>query len=98
MVFVVENFRGDFIGARERTRTSTTLRPLEPESSASASSATWAPGAMPLTVWRSEQKHFHIVTSLRSFVNAARPTARLSANDAVTRNVPVAEVYQNKRL
>jgi hypothetical protein len=53
---------------------------------------------MPLTVWRSEQKHFHIVTSLRSFVNAARPTARLSANDAVTRNVPVAEVYQNKRL
>src|SRR5215831_13017091 len=29
-------------GAQERTRTSTTLRPLDPESSASASSATWA--------------------------------------------------------
>ena len=30
------------LGAQERTRTSTALRPLEPESSASASSATWA--------------------------------------------------------
>src|SRR6266480_790358 len=29
-------------GAQERTRTSTTLRPLAPEASASASSATWA--------------------------------------------------------
>ena len=32
----------NFYGAQERTRTSTTLRPLDPESSASASSATWA--------------------------------------------------------
>jgi hypothetical protein len=30
------------VGAQERTRTSTTLRPLDPESSASANSATWA--------------------------------------------------------
>ena len=30
------------VGAQERTRTSTTLRPLAPEASASASSATWA--------------------------------------------------------
>lgn len=29
-------------GAQERTRTSTTVRPLAPEASASASSATWA--------------------------------------------------------
>jgi hypothetical protein len=29
-------------GAQERTRTSTALRPLRPERSASASSATWA--------------------------------------------------------
>ena len=32
----------DLVGAQERTRTSTTLRPLAPEASASASSATWA--------------------------------------------------------
>src|SRR5262249_15283272 len=29
-------------GAQEKTRTSTSLRPLEPESSASTNSATWA--------------------------------------------------------
>ena len=32
----------EMFGAQERTRTSTTLRPLAPEASASASSATWA--------------------------------------------------------
>ena len=41
-------FRGEvcmprMFGAQERTRTSTTVRPLAPEASASASSATWAP-------------------------------------------------------
>src|ERR1700740_1609089 len=30
-------------GAQEKTRTSTSFRPLEPESSASTNSATWAP-------------------------------------------------------
>ena len=33
------------IGAQERTRTSTPLRELAPEASASANSATWAQGA-----------------------------------------------------
>ena len=32
----------EMFGAQERTRTSTTVRPLAPEASASASSATWA--------------------------------------------------------
>ncbi len=40
MIFV--NARDSRNGAQERTRTSTTLRPLAPEASASASSATWA--------------------------------------------------------
>src|SRR5438105_2113537 len=31
------------VGAQEKTRTSTSFRPLEPESSASTNSATWAP-------------------------------------------------------
>ena len=35
------------MGAQERIRTSTPLRTLDPESSASASSATWAQGAVP---------------------------------------------------
>src|SRR5579875_1903060 len=41
--------RGNY-GAQERTRTSTGLRPLDPESSASANSATWAP--IKNFVWR----------------------------------------------
>ena len=32
------------IGAQEKTRTSTTLRPQVPETCASTNSATWAPG------------------------------------------------------
>src|SRR6185312_16725759 len=34
--------RSERSGAQEKTRTSTTFRPLEPESSASTNSATWA--------------------------------------------------------
>src|SRR5690242_9496470 len=37
------SWRMEMIGAQEKTRTSTTFRPLEPESSASTNSATWAP-------------------------------------------------------
>ena len=35
-------------GAQEKTRTSTALRPLAPEASASTNSATWAPIGFPL--------------------------------------------------
>src|SRR5215472_10045986 len=35
------------VGAQEKTRTSTTLRPQVPETCASTSSATWALGAAP---------------------------------------------------
>jgi hypothetical protein len=50
------------VGAQERTRTSTALRPLEPESSASANSATWAQGIKVCPVGA-------------CFVNSARETA-----------------------
>jgi hypothetical protein len=55
----------EMFGAQERIRTSTTLRPLDPESSASASSATWA---LPV-VRRGE----FIVLAAQGFVNASHP-------------------------
>jgi hypothetical protein len=44
-------------GAQEKTRTSTTLRPLAPEASASTNSATWA-FALPVSAKRSEGMQF----------------------------------------
>jgi hypothetical protein len=54
----------EIYGAQERIRTSTSLRTLDPESSASASSATWA---LPM-VKRGE----FIVLGVCVFVNAER--------------------------
>jgi hypothetical protein len=58
-------------GAQERTRTSTTLRPLAPEASASASSATWAQPA--------ENRSFFILTRDSWIVNAPCSPTRPSA-------------------
>ena len=44
------NSLNDEVGAVERTRTSTAVTPLEPESSASANSATTASGSMSVNV------------------------------------------------
>ena len=43
----------DFFGAQEKTRTSTLLRELAPEASASTNSATWA-GVVWRSYWQSE--------------------------------------------
>ena len=56
-------------GAQERTRTSTTVRPLAPEASASASSATWAQG-------QSNQANT-ILRRAAGFVNEAESRVRL---------------------
>jgi hypothetical protein len=50
-------------GARKRTRTSTTVRPLAPEASASASSAIRAQGAKNAAI--------HILRAILAFVNEA---------------------------
>src|SRR5215467_13307904 len=60
-------------GARERTRTSTTLRSLAPEASASASSATRA-RVKKVGSGRSQPREaFLILPAAFSFVNARRP-------------------------
>ncbi len=44
-------------GAQEKTRTSTTLRPLAPEASASTNSATWASGVFPANILRRDSRY-----------------------------------------
>src|SRR5690242_1488656 len=57
-------------GAQERTRTSTTLRPLAPEASASASSATWAQVFPEKRLAATGKKRGSlIVTAVKFFVN-----------------------------
>ena len=55
-------------GAQERTRTSTPLRELAPEASASANSATWA--------LRAAKRGKSILPRSRWFVNEARPSTK----------------------
>ena len=71
----VGKFRGEaymprMFGAQERTRTSTTVRPLAPEASASASSATWA---------QVRKESIFILRREVGFVNEVRRRVRMLA-------------------
>src|SRR6516164_10556048 len=92
----VGKFRGEaymlrMFGAQERTRTSTTLRPLAPEASASASSATWAQVRILRGNFHSEVLG---IFCQRSGAHRARPGAALTSPTSPSpTGIPFPECY-----